>query len=128
MKRMVLIVSFLSCLAFGASEPERIVLPTNPQDYFEILSKKNSLCMRSGYVTLQPGQNIGFHDTGDFEELIIPFEGRGEMETKGAGRIAFEKGILIHAFPHAEHNVWNRGKDVLRYIYVVADTKCGVSR
>ena len=124
MLRLVTLLS-LSLSVFAATAPETIVLPNEPKDYFEILGKGNSACMRSGYVTLQPGESVGTHNTGNFEELVITLEGQGEMEMADRGRTPFAKGILLHAFPHSEHNVWNTGKEVLRYIYIVADTGRG---
>jgi quercetin dioxygenase-like cupin family protein len=117
----------LSSSAMASTMPERIVLPVAPSDYFPILTETNSKCVESGYVTLAPGQDVGFHSTGSYEELVITLEGRGEMETKDLGRTAFAQGVVLHAFPNSEHDIWNTGDTVLRYIYVASDTRCGAA-
>ncbi len=113
----------------GDLTPVVIDLPSNPTNYFEIWGKNKNTCMRSGLVTLLPGTNVGFHSTEDFEEFIIPLEGAGRMETKGGSSIRFQHGQMLHANPNSEHNVFNDSKKiVLRYIYIVANTKCKIKK
>ncbi|MCK4857327.1 MAG: cupin domain-containing protein [candidate division Zixibacteria bacterium] len=101
-------------------EPMVIDLPLEKPDYFEILSKANAVRMRSGLVTLQPGEDCGLHSTEDYEEMIVILEGQGEIETEGIGRRRIAKGQVAYNPPETEHNVHNTGTEQLRYIYVVS--------
>ena len=97
-----------------------IDLPHDKKDYFEILHESNAVKMRSGMVTLQPGEDCGSHNTEDYEELIIVLEGCGEVETEGTGKREIRKGQVAYNPPQTEHNVHNTGTEQLRYIYVVS--------
>jgi len=97
-----------------------IDLPLDKTDYFEILNESNAVKMRSGMVTLQPGEDCGSHNTEDYEELIIVLEGCGEVETEGTGKREIRKGQVAYNAPETEHNVRNTGSELLRYIYVVS--------
>lgn len=102
--------------------PESLVLdlPRKGQEYFEILNSSNAVRMRSGLVTLGPGEECGSHNTEDYEELIVVLEGRGEVETEGEGRRSIETGQVAYNPPRTQHNVHNTGSGQLRYIYVVS--------
>jgi len=89
-------------------------------EYIEILGKHNAYCMRSGLVTLAPGQDVGMHSTEDFEEMIIVLEGDGELETDSLGRRKIARGQVAYNPPDTRHNVINTGETRLRYIYVVS--------
>ena len=113
----------------GATTADRktqvIPLPENSTDYFQILSPPTTVTIRSGLVTLLPGKNVGRHPTGDFEEVVIPLEGEGEMDVTGKGKTKFHYGQVLYAPPGTEHDVLNTGKKVLRYIYLVAQAPKG---
>ena len=100
--------------------PLVIDLPQDSADYFEILGKTKAVTMRSGLVTLQPGQEVGSHNTENYEELIIVLEGSGEVETEGIGRRPIAQGQVAYNPPHTQHNVINTGSALMRYIYIVA--------
>ena len=102
------------------SDPIVIDLPLDKPDYFEILNKSNAVKMRSGMVTLKPGENCGAHNTEDYEELIVVLEGSGEVETVGVGRRPIRYGQVAYNPPETEHNVHNTGGNDLRYIYIVS--------
>jgi mannose-6-phosphate isomerase-like protein (cupin superfamily) len=95
-------------------------LPTDKSEYFEILGKSNAVSMHSGLVTLAPGKDVGKHSTENYEELIIVFDGEGEIEADGAGRMKIKKGQIAYNPPQTGHNVFNTGFEPLRYIYIVA--------
>jgi mannose-6-phosphate isomerase-like protein (cupin superfamily) len=95
-------------------------LPTDQSDYYEILGKSDSVSMRSGLVTLDPGKDIGKHSTENYEELIIVLDGEGEIEADGAVRTKIKKGQIAYNPPQTGHNVFNTGFEPLRYIYIVA--------
>ncbi|MGK5084177.1 cupin domain-containing protein [Bdellovibrionota bacterium FG-1] len=108
--------------ATAANKTLTIQLPPQPSEYFQILSPPTSVTMRSGLVTLEPGKRVGRHPTGQFEEMVIPLEGAGEMDVTGKGKTHFKQGQVLYAPPGTEHDVENIGKTTLRYIYVVAKT------
>lgn len=100
--------------------PLIINLPDEYSDHFEILDKSQAVAMQSGLVTLQPGQDVGSHNTENYEELIVVLEGDGEVETDGFGRRKISKQQVAYNPPHTQHNVYNTGSKPLRYIYIVA--------
>lgn len=83
--------------------------------------------MRSGFVVLKPGQDVGAHSTGSHEELIIILGGRGAVEAEGLGRVDVGGSRVIYIPPDTMHNVFNTGDEPLRYIYVVAPVTAGAS-
>jgi mannose-6-phosphate isomerase-like protein (cupin superfamily) len=88
--------------------------------HLPLLTKDNAGRMRSGMVTLAPGEECGRHSTEDYEELLIILEGSGEAELEGHGAFPVAAGRVAYIPPHTHHNVHNRGGGVLRYVYVVA--------
>jgi len=102
--------------------PLIIDLPAGSSDYFEIIGKSLTVTLQSGLVTLQPGQDIGSHNTENYEELIVVLKGHGEVETDGFGRRKITKGQIAYNPPQTQHNVYNVGSGILRYIYIVANT------
>ncbi|OQX92817.1 MAG: hypothetical protein B6D58_00875 [candidate division Zixibacteria bacterium 4484_95] len=100
--------------------PLIVNLPDEYTEHFEILNKSQTATMRSGLVTLQPGQDVGSHNTENYEELIIVLEGNGELKTDSIGRRKISKQQVAFNPPHTQHNVYNTGSKPLRYIYIVA--------
>ncbi len=76
--------------------------------------------MKSGYVTLKPGESVGEHKTEAKEEAIIILE--GEAEVYGEGKILFtvQGPNFIYIPPETNHDIKNSGDKPLRYVYVVA--------
>ena len=101
-----------------------IKLDSNGKDYQHILDGPPvSSTMRSGLVTLAPDKSVDKHSTEKYEELVVVFEGKGKMEVTDGDTLFFEKGEVVYCPPYTEHNVTNIGKEVLRYLYVVAEAK-----
>jgi mannose-6-phosphate isomerase-like protein (cupin superfamily) len=107
-------------------------MPNNPAPFIVSLSSREggsivkspkSISIRSGLVILRSGENVGAHDTGDHEELIVALDGRGEVEAEGLRDTTFDKGCVAYIPPHTRHNVFNRHTEPLRYIYIVAPAK-----
>ena len=67
-------------------KPLIINLPLDKDEYFPILDKQKAVTMQSGLVTLKSGDDVGSHNTENYEEFIIILEGSGEIETEGTGR------------------------------------------
>src|SRR5512139_1998179 len=102
-------------------KPLIISPPNDLNDYFEILGKSASAKMRSGLVTLMPGQDVGAHNTKNYEELIIVLNGEGQIEAGTEGRRKISGGQIAYNPPNTEHNLFNTGITPLRYIYVVSE-------
>lgn len=87
-----------------------------------LVSSSDSHQLRSGYVLLEPGEEVGEHKTEGGEELIVVMDGSaellcgGEVETIHAPAV-----VLIPA--HTLHNVKNKSKSPLKYVYVVATSR-----
>ncbi len=88
-----------------------------------ILDSTKSVQMRSGFVTLQPGEDVGSHNTGDHEELLVILNGRGEIKAQGIGTKDVEKGMAVYIPPNNQHNVYCTGSAPFQYIYIVARVK-----
>lgn len=104
----------------SGAAPFVLPLPENGDRYYKILDLPESMAMRSGLVVLQPGQDIGSHNTDKHEEMIIFLEGTGEIEIENDGLQRVGKGYIAYVPPATQHNVYNRGTGILRYIYIVA--------
>ena len=78
------------------------------------------MAMRSALVTLQSGQDVGSHNTGKHEELLLILDGVGKVEVEGLGRQRIHKGCVAYIPPCTQHNVFNVYAEPLRYIYVVS--------
>lgn len=76
----------------------------------------------SGKVILQPGEEVGVHNTKHYEEAVIVLEGKGEALSKGNPPLPIEAGCLVYVPPHTEHNIKNTSTTPLKYIYLVAPT------
>ena len=76
--------------------------------------------MRSGFVRLQPGESVGWHSTGQHEESLVILRGEGEVRIDGKATQTFAGPAFAYVPPSTRHNVFNTGKTVLEYIYVVA--------
>jgi mannose-6-phosphate isomerase-like protein (cupin superfamily) len=81
--------------------------------------------LRSGVVTLEPGEAVGRHSTHAREELIVVLEGSGELMAEGAASVPLDAGSGAYVPPEHEHDVRNTGAGVLRYVYVTAHAPRG---
>jgi len=77
--------------------------------------------MRSGHVTLAPGEECGVHNTHKHEEILVILEGAGIAHMKDEGKFDVRAGEVLYVPPDTEHNVVG-GEGGLRYVYVVAPT------
>jgi quercetin dioxygenase-like cupin family protein len=88
-----------------------------------ILDSTKSVQMRSGFVTLRPGENVGSHNTGQHEELLIILKGKGRVEAQQLGTKNISEGMVVYIPPNDQHNVYCAGASPLLYIYVVSRTR-----
>ncbi len=76
--------------------------------------------MKSGLVSLKPGESVGIHNTENKEELIIVMEGEGEMIFEDYNSVGLSWGNHAYCPPYTSHNVINTADKILRYIYIVS--------
>ncbi|MBI5623081.1 MAG: cupin domain-containing protein [Elusimicrobia bacterium] len=76
--------------------------------------------LRSGRVTLAPGQTVGRHTTGAHEEVLVVLRGRGAAECDGRRPLSLSVRSVAYIPPMTEHDVRNTGKTGLEYVYLVA--------
>ncbi len=74
--------------------------------------------LRSGQITLIPGDSVSLHSTQEGEELIIPLSGRGQLNGPGMDRLPVEPGGMLFIPPQTWHTVVNTGDEPLVYVYV----------
>ena len=104
--------------------PKVIKLDAGGQGYLRVLGgPPETSSMRSGLVVLAPGASVGKHNTDQYEELIVVFEGRAEVRIAGRPAMSLPGGSAAYCPPHTEHDVFNVGTTPLRYLYVVAEEK-----
>jgi quercetin dioxygenase-like cupin family protein len=88
-----------------------------------LLSKEDTVGMRSGLMTLAPGQDCGWHSTENYEEMIICLAGSGELASEDGTRRRLAAAQYGYNPPQTRHNVFNTGSEPMRYIYVVAPVR-----
>ncbi len=123
----LLLVSMFSYAAeqkAGAPRPKVIQLAPSGEDVTPVLAgPPESVKMRSGLVILAPGKSVGRHSTEQNEELLIVFEGQGEMSFKDGSKLPVKANSAVYCPPQTEHNVTNTGTGTLRYVYVVSNAR-----
>jgi quercetin dioxygenase-like cupin family protein len=128
-----LVVATIGCVGKGAGmspiQPRETFVRSLPesQEYVRLLSKDDTVGMRSGLMTLQPGKDCGWHSTENYEEMLICLAGTGELASEDGTRHALAAGQYGYNPPQSRHNVFNTGTEVMRYIYVVAPVRAGSS-
>jgi quercetin dioxygenase-like cupin family protein len=100
--------------------PFVVSISMNGTLHFPILDSFSSMRMKSALVNLQSGQNIGSHNTGNREELLIVLEGTGEVNAEGLGKQSVTKDTIIYIPPNIQHDVKNTGDNPMRYIYILS--------
>ena len=134
--RIGLMAAFAGCWWCAASSLEApaghpaapqvrvVALPETAQPFFPILAgPPETASMESGLVTLDPGKSVGVHSTKEYEELLVPLAGEGELRMPGKRAIPIKKGYAVYSPPATEHDVVNTGKTALTYIFVVAKVR-----
>jgi len=100
------------------------LIPLDSRGFKEILpGPPASVRLQSGYVVLAPGESVGKHSTGHHEELLIVLQGDGVMTFEDGTSLPVKENSALYCPPQTGHNITNTGRDVLRYVYVVADTQ-----
>jgi len=79
--------------------------------------------MKSGYITLKPGESVGEHKTEAKEEAIIVLEGQAQVFCAGKVLFTVKERNLVYIPPEIDHDIKNNGSKPLRYVYVVSPVK-----
>jgi len=74
--------------------------------------------IKSGLVILQPGQEVGEHMTDKREEIIVILEGVATIIVEGETQSVGSNSI-VYIPENKKHNILNKGKKILRYVYIV---------
>jgi quercetin dioxygenase-like cupin family protein len=102
-------------------QPKVIHLDPCNQSYIKLLGgPPETRSIKSGLVTLSPGQSIGLHSTKANEEVIVPLAGVGQLQCAEHESIELSTGVIAYVPPQTEHDVINTGSLDLRYIFIVA--------
>jgi quercetin dioxygenase-like cupin family protein len=83
-----------------------------------LVSRSDSRQLRSGYVILEPGKEVGEHTTEDGEELIVIVDGKADVVSDGRTHVV-EAPCVVLIPTNTIHNVKNKSEALLRYVYVV---------
>jgi len=75
--------------------------------------------LKSGLVSLKPGEAVGSHCTGNKEEALIILEGRAKV-FYGKKCASAGKGCFVYIPRDIVHDVKNIGAGLLKYVYVTA--------
>jgi len=76
--------------------------------------------MKSGYITLKPGESVGEHKTEAKEEAIIVLEGQAQVFCAGKVLFTVKERNLVYIPPETDHGIKNNGTKPLKYVYVVS--------
>ena len=75
--------------------------------------------IKSGYVVLSKGEDVGWHITEKREEVIVILEGKAEVILERESEI-IKKGQVVYIPEGQKHNVKNNFVEDLKYIYIVS--------
>jgi len=82
-----------------------------------LVSASESRQLHSGYVVLEEGKEVGEHETGGGEELIVVIDGTAEVSFGTKSETAQAPAVVLVP-AHTHHNVKNKSETPLRYVYV----------
>jgi mannose-6-phosphate isomerase-like protein (cupin superfamily) len=119
----MMLVLFAGCAtAAPARSTKHVIFPQEQVERPILSGPPETFGMRSGYVTLKPGEDMHRHSTGANEELLVFLKGRGEV-VLGNERVAVGAGEALYIPPRTEHEVHSLGPEELRYVYTVAPAR-----
>jgi mannose-6-phosphate isomerase-like protein (cupin superfamily) len=107
-----------------AAEPKVITFDPDTSSYQEIFNgDKDSVVFYSGVVTLEPYKSGHIHSTEVYEEMIVVFNGQGQVKITNGKTLDLEFGNIAFIPPKTEHQVLNTGNTNLKYIYIATKSK-----
>ena len=82
--------------------PKLVPLDVQAEEFSPVLKgPPESITMRSGYVTLRPGESVGRHTTGVHEELLVVLAGTGEMHFPAHQSLQLISPCAAYCPPHS---------------------------
>lgn len=84
-----------------------------------IVKPPESRLLKSGRVTLSPGEEIGWHVTENREELIVILKGTATLLT-GSTQTVLNPGDTHFVQEGVNHNVRNDSEGEVEYVYTVS--------
>jgi len=83
----------------------------------KLLDLTQTNCLKSGYVIIKRGGEVGEHSTENKEEAIIVLSGKAKIVCEGEERVVGSNSI-VYIPRNTKHNVLNENKKDLKYVYV----------
>lgn len=89
------------------------------EKYLKLLKRnKDTINYSSGFVVLKKGQDVGEHKTDNVEEVIVFLNGTAELYVNGKKYKEISSPAVVYIPPNIVHNVVNKSKKTLKYIYI----------
>ncbi len=85
-----------------------------------LTGKPQTAGMKSGLVSVGPGESCGEHTTASHEEALVVLEGTGRLVLAGKNYLEISGGQVAYVPPNTFHDVRNMGGTPLKYVYIVA--------
>jgi mannose-6-phosphate isomerase-like protein (cupin superfamily) len=74
--------------------------------------------LKAGCVVLRTGKDVGEHITENKEEILIILQGKASIVCENQTKDVTQK-TMVFIPKNKKHNVINKSKGILRYIYIV---------
>jgi len=84
-----------------------------------------SFGIKAGHVVLKKGENVGLHNTGQREEIVIVLKGRGRASIGKEKKLFIDKTKILYIPPYTEHDIKNCEAYPLEYIYITSSINNG---
>jgi mannose-6-phosphate isomerase-like protein (cupin superfamily) len=114
------------CGALGQTKSTKLMplvvdLNMKSMEYQEVLGgPPRTVSMESGLVVLAPSKSGKQHSTKKYEEVLVVFDGTGEMRIVGGETLNLKPNVIAYCPAMTEHQIANTGSTPLRYLYVAA--------
>ncbi|MBU1061502.1 MAG: cupin domain-containing protein [Candidatus Omnitrophica bacterium] len=103
------------------SKNVKVVKLTCKEQYQRLLNRDSETYgIKSGHVILKPGDNIGRHATGEYEEVIIILKGKAELKLTGKKISKAGYNTVLYIPPQTYHDIKNIGAGILEYIFITS--------
>ena len=99
--------------------PKVIEIETKKEYQRLLIPGKDTVNLKSGCVTLDPGESVGEHSTENKEEAILILEGKAEVLCSGRKVVEAQEKSIIYIPPETRHNIKNVGQYPLKYVFIV---------
>ncbi len=118
MNRCIAVFFFVATLPLAVSpsqsappkhQPTNLSLDCATRDCPLLKGFPQTAGLRSGFVHLKTGETVGWHTTGQNEEVLVILHGKGEAEIEGAAAMPVAEKMIAYIPPATRHNVKNIG-------------------